>query len=203
LAETPVIRLFRFRPVRAAFDAILRDVMIPDLRALPGLLDQHVGRRGPDELGPRVVASIWSSREAMAEALGEDFDPPRFHPEYLEETVDRELEVLPLAVDLRFEAQGPARIMRTLRGRVRRGERDAYVEEARIGTLADVDARRGPLALYLGIGPEADDFLTVSVWNDWSAIEAATGGDIQRPVATRHPERIMDWDASHYEIIEA
>jgi hypothetical protein len=202
VAEPPVLRVFSFRPVHSAFDAVLRDVMVPDLRRFPELLELHLGRRGPDELGPRLVASIWSSRGAMAAAVGEGFDPPTFHPEYLDETADRVLEIMPLAVSFRFERPDPARIMRATRGRIRPGERAAYVEEARLGTLADAESGRGPVALHLGTGPGDDDFLTVSVWERWSDIEAATGGDIERPIATRHPERIVDWDATHFEIIE-
>lgn len=202
MAEAPVIRLFHFRPVRPAFDAILRDVMIPDLVARPGLLACHVGRRGPDDVGPRLVATVWASRDAMSETLGEDFDPPTFHPEYLDETTDREVETLPLALSLRSDGPGPARIMRTFRGRVRLGELSAYVAEAHQGTLADIEAGGGPLALYLGTGPGDDAFITVSVWDGWSAVEAATGGDIGRPIATRHPARLVDWDAVHFEIID-
>jgi hypothetical protein len=198
----PVLRLFHFRPLRSAFDGVLRDVMVPDLRQFAGLVHLCVGRRGPDELGPRLIASVWASRAAMAEAVGEHFDPPIFHPELINETEERVLEVLPLAILLRFEGDAPPRIMRAFRGRVRPGERAAYLEEARVGTLADVDAGGGPLALHLAIGPGDDDFLTISVWTSWSAIEAATGGDIERPIATRHPERIVEWDASHFEIVE-
>ena len=202
VAEPPILRLFSFRPVQSAFDAVMRDVMVPDLRLFPGLLDLYLGRRGPDELGPRLIASVWSSRSAMIPAVGEHFDPPIFHPEYLDATTDRVLEILPLALSLRFERPVPARIMRALRGRIRPGELDAYIEEARIGTLADVAVGRGPIALHLATGPGDDDFATLSVWESWSDIEAATGGDVERPIATRHPECIVEWDASHYELIE-
>jgi choline dehydrogenase-like flavoprotein len=202
VAEPPILRLFSFRPVQSAFDTVLRDVMVPDLRRFPELLDLYLGRRGPDELGPRLIASVWSSRSGMILAVGEHFDPPTFHPEYLDATTDRMLEILPLAVSLRFERPTPARIMRALRGRIRPGARDAYVEETRIGTLADVAAGRGPVALHLATGPGDDDFVTLSVWETWSDIEAATGGVVDRPIATRHPERIIEWDASHYELIE-
>jgi heme-degrading monooxygenase HmoA len=84
-----VIRLFRFRPVRTAFDSILRDDMIPALLEMDGIVDVYVGRQGPDELGPRVIATIWTSREAMAAGVGESFDRPIFRPEYLQETIDR------------------------------------------------------------------------------------------------------------------
>ena len=202
MAETPVLRLFEFRPVRSAFDAILRDVLLPDLRKLPGLVDVFLGRRGPDELGPRMNVSVWSSRGAMAAGVGEDFDRPIFHPEHIGETTDRVLEILPLAISLSFDGVGTPRILRAFRGRARPGEREAYIEEARNGTIADIDAGGGPLALHLGVGPGDDDFLTVSVWESWSALETATGGDVERPVSTRHPERIERWDASHFEIID-
>jgi len=176
--------------------------MLPDLRRLPGLVDVFLGRRGPEELGPRLNASVWTSRETMIAGVGEDFDPPIFHPEYIDETSDRMLEILPLAISMPFDGVGTPRILRTLRGRARPGEREAYIEEARNGTIADIDAGGGPLALHLAIGPGDDDCLTVSVWESWSALETATGGDVQRPVATRHPERIERWEASHFEVID-
>ena len=58
--------------------------MLPDLRGMPGLVDVFLGRRGPDELGPRLNATVWTSREAMVAGVGEDFDPPIFHPEYID-----------------------------------------------------------------------------------------------------------------------
>lgn len=197
-----VLRLFRFRPVRSAFDGILRDVMLPDLRRMPGLVDVHLGRRGPDELGPRLLATVWVSHEAMADAVGESFDRPVFHPEYLEETTERELEIAPLAVSMASDGTRPATILRTLHGKVVPGQRDVYLEHARQGYLADIDAGRGPLAIHIGTGPGDDDFVTLSVWNAWGTLEAATGGDIRRPIATRHPELILTWEAAHFEIIE-
>jgi hypothetical protein len=175
--------------------------MLPDLRRLPGIVDVFLGRRGPDELGPRMNASVWTSREAMVAGVGEDFEPPIFHPEYIDETTDRVLEILPIAISMPFDGVGTPRILRTLHGTARPGERAAYIEAARNGAIADIDAGGGPLALHLAIGPGDDDFVTMSVWESWSALEAATGGDVQRPVATRHPERIERWDADHFEIL--
>jgi heme-degrading monooxygenase HmoA len=197
-----VIRLFRFRPVRSAFDGILREVMLPDLRRMPGLVDVHLGRRGPDDLGPRLLATVWASHESMVEAVGEGFDRPIFHPEYLQETTDRELEFMPLAISMASDGSATATILRTLRGQVVPGQRDVYIEHAREGYLADIDAGRGPLAIHIGTGPGDDDFVTLSVWRSWDTLEAATGGDIRRPMATRHPELIVQWDAAHFEIIE-
>jgi hypothetical protein len=191
--------------MRKGFDAILRDELIPDLVAFPDLVDVYVGRQGPDEMGERLVASVWESRSAMAAAVGEGFDPATFHPEHLHETTDRVLEMEDLAIAMRFDhppamSESTAGILRVARGHIHPGELDAYREDVRLGTLADADAGHGPLALYLAVDPP-DRFLTFSVWSAWSVLEAATGGDVRRPLATRHAERIKDWGAVHYETL--
>jgi hypothetical protein len=43
--------------------------------------------------------------------------------------------------------------------------------------------------------------VTVSTWTEWDDVEDATGGDIHRPQATRHADRLVDWSASHFEIV--
>lgn len=67
--------------------------MIPDLRRLPDLVDVHVGRHGPDELGGRIVASVWANRRSMVAGLGESLTEPIFHPEQMDQTKDRTLEI--------------------------------------------------------------------------------------------------------------
>ena len=202
MIDQPVIRLFRCRPVRGAFDAILRDVMIPDLRARPGLVDVHAGRTGGDELGERLVASVWESRPAMVGSLGETIASSPFHPEYLAETADRSIEVLDVATMLRFGEIVDAAVLRLARGRVRSGELAAYVEEVRCGVLEDRERGVGPGALYVGVaGP--DEFVTVSTWDGWASIEAATGADTQSPVATQHGQRLESFEVTHYEIVQA
>jgi hypothetical protein len=205
VSECRVLRLFRFRPVRKGFDAILRDELIPDLVGFPELIDVHVGRQGPDEMGERLVASVWESRAAMSAAVGERLESAIFHPERLEGTTDRALDVKELTIAMRFDdspalPQSTTGILRVARGHIQPGELDAYRDDVRIGTLADAEAGHGPLALYLVIDPP-DRFLTLSAWSSWSVLEAATGGDVQRPLATRHVERIKDWGAVHYEIL--
>jgi hypothetical protein len=44
--------------------------------------------------------------------------------------------------------------------------------------------------------------VAVSVWSGWPAIELATGGDVRQPMATRRPELIESFDATHYEAID-
>jgi hypothetical protein len=194
----PVIRLFTFRPARPAFDEILRNELIPELRSKAGLLDCYSGRQGPDELGQRIVASIWRDRATMAEAVSETLGV--FRPERLEETTDRVLEVMPLRIAETFALDGEPRILRVLRGRVRPGEMDHYEQDVRHGMALDIAGATGPAALYLAEDPP-DGFLTMSVWRDWLDIERATGGDVHRPRATRQPERLVAFEVDHYEMV--
>jgi hypothetical protein len=205
VSDGRVLRVFRFQPVRKGFDATLRDVLVPDLLAMADVVEVYVGRQGPEEMGERLVASIWASRSAMASAVGEDFDHPVFHPEHLAETTERVLEIHELDITLRFHdaearSQPATGILRLVRGQVRPGELATYRDEVRVGTVADVEHGHGPLALYLAVEPP-DRFVTLSVWSSWAALEAATGGNISRPIATRHEERIEAWEAVHYEIL--
>lgn len=201
MADRPmIVRLFRCRPVRAEFDAILRETMIPDLLRLPGVVDVHVGRHGPDSIGDRIVASIWESEAAMLAAMGADVESSRFHPEHLRETTDRTLEVHPLAIAVRAERSERGHVMRLVRGRVRPGELAAYVDDAREGTLRDAATQQGPLALYLApLSP--DRFVTLSIWTEWASIETSTGAGTRAPGTTRHAERIAELDVAHYEVV--
>jgi hypothetical protein len=195
-----VLRLFAFRAARTGFDEILRTQLIPDLLEQPGIERVYVGRQGPDETGPRLVASVWADRDTMMDALGADLG--RFHPELLDETADRTLEILSVVLEEQFEVEGTAKILRLLRGRVRDGEFAAYVEDVRRGTEVDVRDERGPVTLDLATDG-VDAFVTMSAWRSWHDIELATGGDIHQPRATRHPERLVAWDVAHYEIVRA
>lgn len=193
-----MLRLFRFRATHAGFDEVLRTTLLPDLMTQAGLVTAYSGRQGPDEIGPRIVASAWTTREAMESAVG-----PRlgtFHPELLVDTTDRSLEVLPLVIERRFIAHDEARILRQLRGTVRSGEIDLYVEEARAGTELDARSDHGPCSLFLAKAAD-DTFVTMSAWRSWHDIELATGGDVRRPRATRHHERLVDWEVDHFEIV--
>ena len=193
-----VLRIFAFRAVRPGFDEVLRTQLIPDLGQQPGIAEVYSGRQGPDEAGPRVVASIWDQRTDMLDAVGADLG--LFHPELLEETAQRTLEVLTLVIAERYDVGGSPTILRLLRGRVREDELEVYIEDVRSG--ADLDARsdHGPVALYLATDG-VDAFVTMSAWRSWHDIELATGGDIHRPRATRHPERLVAWDVEHFELI--
>jgi hypothetical protein len=194
------IRLFRFRPIHPAFDRTLREVMIPDLASCPGIRAIHVGRQGPDEIGERVVASVWASRAAMAAAVGESFEHPRFHPEYMDETTDKRLDIVPLRFAIEPSVPVDERVVRLVFGRTRPGAIVEYADEVEQGTRADIAAGTGPRALYLGVAGD-DRFVTVSVWGHWSAIARATGGSVLSPNATRHDELLLEWSVAHYEAV--
>lgn len=203
VAVTPVIRILHFQPQRVDFDSQLRERFIPILRAQAGLLDLVAGRHGPDERGPRIVVSVWAPGATVAlppwsdqGLLATDAPPTDFGTE-------GRLEVMPVRVQFRSDTSDRPRVLRVFRGRVRAGDLEGYVERSEAGTRADAAAGRGPLSLYLATDQgESDRFVTVSTWSDWSVIEAATGGDIRRPVATRHAERLAAAEATHFEVIE-
>jgi quinol monooxygenase YgiN len=203
VALLPVVRLFGFRPTRPAFDNVIREWIVPTIRAQPGVVDAYVGRHGPDELGPRLVASVWESRTAMESAFGGTDRIGGVQPEGLDGMTDGSVEVL--SPDIVYRVAGAAeapRIIRILRGCAQPGQRERYVEEARAGVFADVAAGHGPSAFYLARGASPEAFVAVSVWSDWRAIELATGGDIRQPMATRRPELIESFDATHFEAID-
>jgi heme-degrading monooxygenase HmoA len=200
LNDRPVIRLFRFRPARVEFDQVLRTVMLPDLRRIDGLLDVHVGRHGPDQLGDRIVATVWTDRGAMVAGIGPSLAESTFHTERMSDTTEHHFEVLELDVSLRFDGGAPSTLLRLFHGRVKPGELEAYIAEARAGTLADAESGRGPSALYLAADPP-DRFVTLSLWPDWIAIERATGGDVRRPISTKDSSRIVEMDVVHYEVV--
>lgn len=178
-------------------DQFVREAMVPGLRARAGVAHVHAGRAGPDDAGERVVVSIWEVPS------GGGF------PADLSTILDLEqsaalarvsVEVFPLELALPFELADEGRILRIFRGQARPGELDMYVEEARDGTYADVAARHGPAALFLGLA-QPDGFITASVWPSWESIEAATGGNLRTPIATRHAARLLHGTATHYEIV--
>jgi len=136
----------------------------------------------------------------MEAVLGESIDGSPFHPELLDLSTDRDLRICELEFGDRDESMGTPAVLRLVEGTVRPGELGAYIEEARIGTIADRDAGRGPLALYLSCSAH-DSFMTLSIWPDWATLQDATGGNLDRPIATRHAERLVDWTASHYEVM--
>ena len=201
MSATPALRVVRFRCVRPGLDAALRSELIPSLRLVPGHMGAVAGRQGPDELGSRLLASVWTSADALAAAFAPEMGAL---PGLSDPAAAADLETEDLAVQVLFESQPAAApgIVRALHGRVRPGQLAAYIEDARRGMQEDVEAGRGPVSFYLATPHSGtDEFLTVSAWSEWGAIERATGGNIQRPLVTRHPDRIVAFDVVHYEAI--
>jgi hypothetical protein len=202
VGDGTILRLFAFRPARSdsAFDATLRDDVLPGLLALPGLADAFVGRHGPGEDQERVIASVWRSRRAMSRDLESSSLLAPFQPDQEPEIVASRLDILPVAVAIRPDRVEPPAIIRVYRGEVRPGELDEYVQDVRSGALADVEANEGLVALYLGAQAPAR-FITVSAWTGWSAVERATGGNVRHPIATRHAHRLVAGEVDHYEML--
>jgi heme-degrading monooxygenase HmoA len=197
---SPVLRLFRFRPAAPEFDNMLRTVLVPDMLRLPGILAVFAGRSGFEADGPRLVASLWESREAMASAVGADFSPAVFHPELLSSTTERTLEALPVALSFPPDRASADGIVRVVRGRTRPGALDDYVAAARDGTTGDMRSGNGPQALFLAT-QAPDGFVTLSLWESWERVEAATGADHEQVDRTRHAELLESWTAEHYEVV--
>jgi len=195
-----ILRVVRFRLPGAESDGYLRSDTIPSLRALPGLLDVHVGRRDEAEGDNRIVAMVWSDRAAMADAVGESVEIAPSFTERTGVTAVESLEVLDLRIELPFATGEPSALLRVFRGEVRPGELEAYIAETEAGTLADAAAGRGPAVLYLAADPP-DRFVTISLWPSWQAIAAATGGDIHRPTTTKDSSRLTGMDVIHYEVV--
>ena len=106
----------------------------------------------------------------------------------------------PVAVRLRFGPTSGATIVRVFRGHVRPGMLEAYVDTARTSAFADAMAAEGPLVLFVGV-EHPDRFVTVSAWTSWDRIERATGGDVDRPLASLHGQLIAAGSASHFEVL--
>ena len=112
----------------------------------------------------------------------------------------RELRILGVRVAVRHERADPPVILRVFRGEAKQGQLEGYIQEADMGANADAESNAGLAALYLGSQPPTR-FITVSAWTSWSSIEKATGGNVRRPVATRHSERLVGADVDHYEML--
>ncbi|HVM31314.1 MAG TPA: hypothetical protein VM305_11170 [Candidatus Limnocylindrales bacterium] len=188
------MRLLTFRPGAPGevTDQFLRQHLLPGLVERPGLQHAYAGRI-IGEVGSRAVLSVWAGVEP--DDLGKPFDPERDRA-----VADSNLEVLPTSLVLSLESPADARILRIFRGRARQGRAADYVGAVRDGTVADAEGGRGPSALFLGMLDD-DRFVTASTWLGWERIQAATGGDIRQPVATRHRELLLEGMAEHYEIV--
>ncbi|MBA2381578.1 MAG: hypothetical protein H0V73_05645 [Chloroflexi bacterium] len=196
---------FRTNGPDSAVDAVLRAAVLPDLIEDAEICDVWIGRREAGSDRSRVLASTWIDVQDSPEAP-EAADAIALQHRLLAElgptTIDR-IEQARLAVHARFDRLEEARVLRVFHGRVLPGELDTYVAEAESGMLADAAVNDGLVTFALGImgAADADAFVTVSAWTGWAAIEAATGGNIRRPFATRHAARLATFEVVHLEIL--
>lgn len=200
VTDGTILRVFLFEPSHPGeIDSTLRDHVLRALCERSGIVEAYAARHGPGDTGDRVVATVWESHEAMqAGAIEADVIASR-HPEYAESIGGGRIECAPVAVRLSFDQSEPGRILRVLRGQVRDGDLESYIEDVRAGAGGDGVAG-GLIALYLGV-VSADEFVTVSAWTGWEAIESGTGANVERPIATRYPERVQILSARHYEML--
>ena len=172
---------------------------VPAYAAQAGHVVTRLGRRGPGPTEERVVASVWSSRRAH-DAATDIVELVTAHGSGATTVASSRIDVLPVRLYEVFERERPMTILRVFRGRIYPGQLEAYLEEAREGTRIDGGRPEGPGMLVCGSDGQAA-FVTVSLWPDWSAIEACTGGNIQRPLTTRNAARIEQGAPTHFEIL--
>ena len=172
---------------------------VPAYAAQAGNIITWVGRSGPGPTEERVLASVWASRRAHDEAT-DIVELVAAHGSGGMAITSNRIDVLPVRLNEVFERDRPMTILRVFRGRTYPGQLEAYLEEARAGTRIDGRRPDGPGGLVCGSDGEAT-FITVSLWPDWSAIEACTGGNIQRPLTTRNAARIEQGAPTHFEIV--
>jgi hypothetical protein len=194
------LRLYQFNPLRPTFDAVTRNQILPALAQRPGVLGVWAGRKGPDELGRRVVASLWTSRDAMEEAMGIDLAHLRFQPQYLDETTDRVLEVRPVLWSIGAPGRLRSGVLRVARGLLARGDTVSYAESVRAGVAIDHARGSDPDVLVLASASDRE-FVTVTTWSGWDSLQAATGASLQRPIRTQHNEGLASFDADHFELL--
>jgi hypothetical protein len=200
LSEPAIVRLFHFQPVRPAFDAVLREAVLPELRSLPGVMRVWAGRQGPGELGARLIVSVWSSRAAMEAALGDDLGGARLHPEILDDTSDRHLDMLSLVVMEASPTPLVTGILRVTRGRLSDGDMTAYARLVVRDVTTRHDDGTGPGAVIVA-SDDGSEVVMVSTWPDWAAIESATGASVDEPLRVKR-YRLSGFQVDHYELVD-
>lgn len=195
--DTPFLRIERITtdqdPIVA--DGVIRDAVLPALAAMAGLRGAWAGRRGIQPAAERVLATAWDAEadgrpaaDLLCRLVGVGASDARI--------------AAPIVLCERFARPSPARVLRIYEGITRAGELDAYLEEARAGILVDGASPDGPHSVCMGV-VGSDRFVTVSTWTDWECLARCTGGDIQRPLATRNAARLIGGGPTHLELLAA
>ena len=137
-----ILRLTRFDAAGAGFDTALRDRLAPVIGDVPGLHAVIGGRMGPGQDGPRLVATVWTSREAMEAAIGAGSMIPASDPAVVPGSSGGPTDVLPIALQLDAAVDARIALIRVVRGVTRPGELDAYLDDARVGRHGRPGQRR-------------------------------------------------------------
>jgi hypothetical protein len=199
---TAIVRLSQFRTARPGFDAVLRESVLPELRGHAGVLRVFAGRQGPDEIGLRILVSVWEAEEALNRAFSGN---PVAEPAVLDETSARHVEILPVVVSSIGEASvggatSSTGILRVGRATLRDGELESYAKLVTRDLEAGADGGAAPRAVLLA-GWGERGFLMVSTWPDWASIEAATGASVADPLRTKRLAGLEGFHADHYELL--
>lgn len=193
-----VVRVVTFRTTRPAFDADLRGSILPAIRRRSGAIGVFAGRQGPDEVGVRLLVSLWATSDAGGEAATtDDLDASSGS---LAGTTDLRSQVLPVLY--RHLARPPLAtgILRLARGRL---------ADIDVGTFAQTLSGHMAALRTGGAGPAdilmadagADSFVMLSTWPDWAAIEAATGASISAPLGTKRFAELSEFEVDHFELL--
>lgn len=196
--EAAFVRVARFRTTRPAFDAALRGSLLPAIRRHPGVVGVFAGRQGPEEVGTRLLVSLWSSEEAMVGAPGLE-GPEVAVDGPLAETVEWELKILPVLFAHLARPALSSGILRLSDGRLAELDLASYaamLSEHLAALRADA---AGPVDSVMA--GEGDRFVMLSTWPRWSDIEAATGASISEPLRTKRLAALRAFEVGHYELL--
>lgn len=192
-----VVRMSSFRTRRPAFDAALRASVIPDLGVQPGVMHVLAGRQGPDEVGARLLISVWSSTASMAAAGAQIGDTQAALPD----TTDHQLETFPVVLRVADPEPLSSGVLRVARATVEEGHsvRDyAAIVDRDLAALRASGS--GPRSVVIAATDE-HAIVMVSTWPDWTAIEAATGASVSEPLRTKRQAGLVDFRADHWELL--
>ena len=195
-----LLRLLDFRPDARTevTDRYIREQLEPSLLVNDELRFLFSGRSRDDHGETRQVVSIWDGGSADEHDLESKLHQP-FECERSELVSSRKISVLPISF-FRTTDLAEAAILRVFRGRTHPGTLDVYVDEARARSQVKGAENRRARAVFMATR-QPDEVLAISIWPDWDTVSEATGGNLQTPIATRNPERLLSWEASHYEIV--
>jgi hypothetical protein len=187
------------------FETFIREHAIDDVRRDKGVASAWFGRRELDATGDYVAVTCWRDFETMRAAVGADLERPIFAPAGREPDVAGTAEHYETIDEPAVGSGVDGTVLRLLRGRITRGrEEEVYASIRQEGwpLLARldgiVDARIGRQA-----SRDGDAILHVTIWDDLTSLEKATGGTLDRPLMPMAPDSFTVESIRHFDIIES